>query len=76
MKKKREKYAWLLLSTALITTGQVLGGGEQVVKASVEGQTNSVKKSKAAVEHSTTNTRRTARGLCRCDCPTRRSTSF
>ena len=54
MKKKREKYAWLLLSTALITTGQVLGGGEQVVKASVEGQTNSVKKSKAAVEHSTT----------------------
>lgn len=54
MKKKREKYAWLLLSTALITTGQVLGGGEQVVKASVEGQSNSVKKSKAAVEHSTT----------------------
>lgn len=43
-----------MLSTALITTGQVLGGGEQVVKASVEGQTNSVKNLKAAVEHSTT----------------------
>ena len=54
MKKKREKYTWLLLSTALITSGQILGGGEQIVKASVESQTNSVKKSKTAVEHSTT----------------------
>lgn len=54
MKKKREKYTWLLLSTALITSGQILGGGEQIVKASVESQTNSVRKSKAAVEHSTT----------------------
>lgn len=43
MKKKREKYTWLLLSTALITSGQILGGGEQIVKASVESQTNSVK---------------------------------
>ena len=54
MRKKREKYTWLLLSTALITSGQVLGGGEQIVKASVASQTNSVKKSKTAVEHSTT----------------------
>lgn len=60
MKKKREKYTWLLLSTALITSGQILGGGEQIVKASVESQTNSVKKSKTAVEHSTTDLSRQA----------------
>ena len=54
MKKKREKYTWLLLSTALITSGQILGGGEQIVKASVESQTNSVRKSKEAVSHTTT----------------------
>lgn len=54
MKKKKEKYTSLLLSATILTSAQLLPGVEQQVKASVDSQTRSVQKSKAALTHSTT----------------------